>query len=142
MESGEGYQVVFVIGIDVQEGVTDLFDVDRAGEGGLLGIVALELSRRLALMISKRVYLQGLELAYSDAVPIVPNAVGSNRWVMAIFQSVQVLLFPLVTCCPYLTCSDTKCVVPASSSHRPRYSSPRNGLSGFFSVPSFSLLLA
>lgn len=42
---------------------------------------------------------------------------------------------------PYLTCSDTSWVVPASSSHRPRKSSPRKGFRGFFSDPNLSLLL-
>ena len=41
----------------------------------------------------------------------------------------------------YLTCSDTSCVVPQPSSHFAKNSSPRNGLSGFFSEPSFSFLL-
>lgn len=40
------------------------------------------------------------------------------------------------------TCSLTSCVVPASSSHFPRKSSPRKGLRGFFSLPRFSLRLA
>jgi len=42
----------------------------------------------------------------------------------------------------YLTCSEIRFVVPASSSHFPRYNSPRKGFSGFFSEPSLSLLLA
>jgi hypothetical protein len=40
----------------------------------------------------------------------------------------------------YLTCSLTNCVSPESSTHFPRNSSPRNGFSGFFSLPNFSLL--
>ena len=42
----------------------------------------------------------------------------------------------------HLTCSLTSLVSPASSCHFPRYSSPRNGLNGFFSVPYLSLRLA
>ena len=42
----------------------------------------------------------------------------------------------------YLTCSLTRCVVPASSSHFPRNNSPRKGFKGFFSLPNFSLRLA
>jgi len=38
------------------------------------------------------------------------------------------------------TCSETRCVIPVSSSQRPMNSSPRNGFKGFFSEPSFSLL--
>lgn len=41
-----------------------------------------------------------------------------------------------------LTCSLMSSVVPASSSHLPRKSSPRKGLSGFFSLPYCSLRLA
>ena len=42
----------------------------------------------------------------------------------------------------HLTCSLISSVVPASSSHLPRKSSPRKGFNGFFSLPSFSLRLA
>ena len=42
----------------------------------------------------------------------------------------------------YLTCSLTSRVVPAWSSHLPRNSSPKKGLRGFFSLPSFSDRLA
>ncbi len=41
-----------------------------------------------------------------------------------------------------LTCSETSSVVPASSSHFPRNSSPKKGFKGFFSFPNFSLRLA
>ena len=40
-----------------------------------------------------------------------------------------------------LTCSDTRRVVPAASSHFPRNSSPKNGFNGFFSDPNLSFLL-
>lgn len=44
MEGGEGDEVGFVIASgDSEEGVADLFDVDCAGEGGFLSVVALEL---------------------------------------------------------------------------------------------------
>jgi hypothetical protein len=42
----------------------------------------------------------------------------------------------------HLTCSLINSVVPASSSHFPRKSSPRNGFRGFFSLPYCSLRLA
>ena len=42
----------------------------------------------------------------------------------------------------YLTCSLINSVFPASSSQCPRNSSPRNGFSGFFSLPNCSLRLA
>jgi len=42
----------------------------------------------------------------------------------------------------YLTCSLVSSVTPASSTHLPRNSSPRNGLRGFFSLPYCSLRLA
>ena len=42
----------------------------------------------------------------------------------------------------YLTCSLVSVVVPASSSHLPKNTSPRNGLRGFFSFPYCSLRLA
>jgi hypothetical protein len=39
-----GFRLVGGIGrCECQEGVADLFDVDGAGEGGFLGVVALEL---------------------------------------------------------------------------------------------------
>lgn len=41
MEGGESDEVGFVVGGDGEERVTDLFDVDCAGEGGFLGVVAL-----------------------------------------------------------------------------------------------------
>ena len=41
MEGGEGDEVGFVVGGYGEEGVPDLFDVDCAGEGGFLGVVAL-----------------------------------------------------------------------------------------------------
>lgn len=44
--------------------------------------------------------------------------------------------------CTNLTCSDTSSVVPASSTHLPKKSSPRKGFKGFFSLPNFSLRLA
>ena len=45
------------------------------------------------------------------------------------------------TAVTHLTCSETRLVVPASFSHFPKNSSPRKGFKGFFSLPSFSLLL-
>lgn len=43
MESWDGDEVGFVVFWNSEEGMTDLFDVDCAGEGGFLGIVAFEL---------------------------------------------------------------------------------------------------
>lgn len=44
--------------------------------------------------------------------------------------------------CAHLTCSLMSSVVPASSSHLPRNSSPKKGFRGFFSFPYFSLRVA
>ena len=41
MDCRERDEVVFVIGVEVEEGMADLLDVNCAGEGGLLGIVSL-----------------------------------------------------------------------------------------------------
>ena len=43
MEGGDSDQVGFVEFGEGEEGVADLFDMYRAGEGGLLGVVAFEL---------------------------------------------------------------------------------------------------
>ena len=51
MQGGEGDEVVFVVGVDVEEGVADLFHVDGAREGGLLGVVALELGGELGWVV-------------------------------------------------------------------------------------------
>ena len=45
MERREGDKVGFVEGFESEEGVTDLFDVDCAGKGRFLGIVALKLEK-------------------------------------------------------------------------------------------------
>ena len=45
MESREGDEVGFVERFESKKGVTDLFDVDCAGKGRLLGIVALKLEK-------------------------------------------------------------------------------------------------
>ena len=45
MEGWQGDEVGFVVGFERVEGVTDLFDVDRAGKGCFLGIVALKLEK-------------------------------------------------------------------------------------------------
>lgn len=70
----------------------------------------------------------------------VPDRVCCNRRVVAV--SLVSAHDSNVLCTTYLTCSLTSCVVPAWSSHLPMKSSPRKGLRGFFSLPSFSLLLA
>ena len=43
MQGWEGDEVGFVVRFEVVDGVTDLFDVDCAGEGCFLSIIALEL---------------------------------------------------------------------------------------------------
>ena len=43
MESWEGDEVGFVVGLESVDGMTDLFDLDCAGEGCFLRIVALKL---------------------------------------------------------------------------------------------------
>lgn len=70
----------------------------------------------------------------------VPDAVCCDRRVMAAIVSALVDAVEELHR-PYLTCSLISSVVPAVSSHEPRNSSPRNGFSGFFSLPSFSLRL-
>lgn len=40
MQGGQSDEVVFVIGVEVEDGVADLLDVDGAAERGLLGVVA------------------------------------------------------------------------------------------------------
>lgn len=83
-----------------------------------------------------------VRLTYANAMLFIPDAVGCHWWVVA--------WLPSVSCSrrgersiTHLTCSLTNCVVPVSdsSSHLPKNSSPRNGFRGFFSLPSFSLLL-
>lgn len=43
MESWESDEVGFVVGLESVDGVTNLFDLDGAGEGSFLRIVALKL---------------------------------------------------------------------------------------------------
>lgn len=78
MEGGEGDEVGFVVGGYGEEGVADLFDLDGAGEGGFLGVVALELREGTLLM---RWGFVGSERAYLDAVLVIPDAVG-RHWRM------------------------------------------------------------
>lgn len=61
VERGESDKVVLVELIDVQDGVTNLLDVDGSTERGLLGVVSLE----------------------ADTVLLVPDAVCGDRWVVA-----------------------------------------------------------
>ena len=77
-------------------------------------------------------------VAHLYAVLVIPYRVSSHWRVMAIDSSDE---FIKLNVKPYLTCSETRCVVPASSSHLPKKISPKNGLSGFFSVPYLSLLV-
>jgi hypothetical protein len=104
---------------DCQDSVSDLFDVDRLREAGLLRVVALKV----------------------DTGRDVRDAVGSRRRMVA--SNTLALSSREVGCgCSYLTCSLINSVVPASSSHFPRNSSPKKGLRGFFSFPYCSLRLA
>ena len=79
--------------------------------------------------------------AYSDAVLLIRDTVGCDGWVMTMFDQYSVPIAQGYCSKTNLTCSETSFVVPASSSHFPRNSSPRNGFNGFFSEPSLSLLL-
>ena len=71
---------------------------------------------------------------------VVPDAVGCDWRMMTGLSSVSRFL-KRSKVLVYLTCSDINSVVPASSSHFPRNSSPKNGFRGFFSDPNLSLLL-
>jgi len=42
VQGGEGDEVGFVVLLECEEGVAELFDVNAAGERGFLGVVALE----------------------------------------------------------------------------------------------------
>lgn len=114
----------------------DLFDLDCTREGGFLGVVALELGCGLAGEDVE----EGWK-GYLDAVFVVPDAVGCDWRVVAISPKHSICQY-LKNRMVYLTCSETSCVVPASSSHFPKNSSPRKGFRGFFSDPNLSLLLA
>ena len=61
VESGEGDEVVLVELVNVEDGVTNLLDVDGSTERGLLGVVSLE----------------------ADTVLLVPDAVCGNWRVVA-----------------------------------------------------------
>jgi hypothetical protein len=61
VKSGEGDEVVFVVLVDVENGVTNLLDVDSSTERGLLSVVTLE----------------------TNTVLLVPDAVSGNRGVVA-----------------------------------------------------------
>ena len=47
MECWEGDEVGFIVGFESVDGMTDLFNVDCAGKGCLLGIVALKLQQAI-----------------------------------------------------------------------------------------------
>ena len=96
--------------------MADLLDVDSLGETGFLRIVALQM----------------------DAKRFVLNAVCCGGRMMAVEgASTWFLFLNAQTDGPttYLTCSLTRLVVPALSSHFPKNNSPRKGLRGFFSLP-------
>ena len=135
MEGWEGDEVGFVQRLESIEGMADLFDMDCAGKGCFLGIVALQLEKDHI----RRFGSTGRK-AYLNAMLIIRDTVSCHWWMMADkVVSDRIRYWCLDTA--HLTCSDTNCVVPAASSHFPRWSSPRKGFSGFFSDPSLSLLL-
>lgn len=87
----------------------------------------------------------------ADAVLVVPDGVRSDWGMVAgavLAHGSKAWVIDWRRCsgateiCTYLTCSLTRLVVPASSSHLPRKSSPKKGFRGFFSLPSFSERLA
>lgn len=82
----------------------------------------------------------GRSVAYLDAVFVIPYAVGCHWWMMAMGR-LSIEEHDMASSILYLTCSETSCVVPASSSHFPRNNSPKKGFRGFFSDPNLSLLL-
>ena len=45
MEGRESDEVGFIVGFESEEGMTDLFNVNCAGKGCFLGIVALKLEK-------------------------------------------------------------------------------------------------
>lgn len=72
---------------------------------------------------------------------VVPDITSCDRWMMT--MTIQYLSHILLSIASYLTCSATRFVVPITSSHFPRKSSPKNGFKGFtfFFFPVSSLLL-
>ena len=83
---------------------------------------------------------QGDQKIYPDPILLVRNVIGRNGRMMA--TEVISIRWPTPSYKKtYLTCSEMSLVVPASSSHSPKKSSPKNGFRGFFSEPSTSLRL-
>ena len=76
---------------------------------------------------------------YLYAVLVVPYAVSCYWRVVTVCQSIKHAVIMILFA--HLTCSETSWVVPASSTHLPRNSSPKNGFNGFFSDPYFSFLV-
>lgn len=76
---------------------------------------------------------------YFNSMFFIDNRVRGRGRMMAVLVSKRDQLPGFVIA--HLTCSLMSSVSPTSElfSHLPRNSSPRNGLSGFFSLPSFSL---
>jgi len=120
MKGGKGDEVGFFLcrigWCESQKGVADLLYVDCARKGSFLSVVTLQLKDGVStLELTKWGCVLTCTLCSSFHIQY---AVAGGWW---------------------LTCSETKCVVPDSSSHFPRKSSPRNGFNGFFSLPNFSL---
>jgi hypothetical protein len=91
---GKWDQVVFVVGVQVEDGMADLPNVDGAVEGYFLAGVALglcwpgESDGELKGFGTRwqrrgREKKKGLELTYADAVLVVPEVAGCYRWMMA-----------------------------------------------------------
>ena len=85
VEGGKGDEIRFRLAGRVgrcerEEGMADLLDVDGAGEGGFLGVVALELRRKMS---GKEAGGVSQLCAYLNAVFGICNAICCHRRVMA-----------------------------------------------------------
>lgn len=107
-----------------------------------MGIVPLQLKDAVRRAIHK---IEGGRCStHLDSMLLILNSVGCNRRMMAA-DGVSLASRSYVTGIhhTHLTCSLIRVVSPTSlsSSHFPKKSSPKKGLRGFFSLPSFSLRL-
>ncbi len=87
VERRERDEVVFVVFGEVEDGVSDLLDVDCARERGFLGIVALQ----LWVGLQRRSSLER-RISYPYTVLVVPNTVRRYRWMVATAPSILVSL--------------------------------------------------
>ena len=100
MEGRDCNKVVFVVLLKVEESMTYLFDVDSAGEGGFLGVVALKLKR--AMIVSALTGIgRKMEETYSNAMLLIRYTICSDRWVVA---TIMLALIPSLfhSCVPDL----------------------------------------